>query len=109
LITPLDDFTERPSERAFVVQARDLSLSGVSFCHPQPLASRKVIVRFPVADRSAAEGILTILRWCRFRRDGCYQSGGQFIRCVPLDSGWSLPDADCLGDPSTLIGCARAS
>jgi hypothetical protein len=91
LITPLDDATERPSQRAFIVQGRDLSLSGISFCHPHPLASRKVIVRFGTQEPSAVAGVLAILRWCRFRRDGSYQSGGQFVRCAPLDSGWSLP------------------
>jgi hypothetical protein len=87
LITPLDDLTERPSQETFLVQARDLSLSGLSFCHPRPLASRKVIVQFRVEDAWAEEGILAMLRWCRFRRDGSYQSGGQFLRAVPLEQG----------------------
>lgn len=108
VITPLDDATERPSQRAFLVQARDLSLSGFSFCHPHPLASRKVIVRFGAEDPSAGEGILAILRWCRFRLDGSYQSGGQFVRCAPLDAGGSLPDAECFGDRSSVTECSRA-
>jgi len=86
LITPLNDVTEQPSERAFVAQARDISLSGISFCHPQPLASRKVVVRFRAEDPIAGEGILAVLRWCRFRRDGCYQSGGQFLRRAPREA-----------------------
>jgi hypothetical protein len=91
LITPLDDATERPSARSFVAQGRDLSLSGCSFCHPDPLASRKVIVRFRAEDRSGG-AILAVLRWCRYRRDGFYQSGGQFLRCAPVDGGFFSPD-----------------
>jgi hypothetical protein len=92
LITPLDDLTERPAEEPFVVQARDLSLAGISFVHPRPLASRKVIVQFRVEDPSAEAGILTILRWCRFRRDASYQSGGQFVRVAPLEGGCAAAD-----------------
>ena len=102
LITPLDDLTERPSQDAFLVQARDLSLSGLSFCHPRPLASRKVIVQFRGEDPSATEGILAILRWCRFRRDGSYQSGGQFVRAVPCRARPGQPPTRNL--PADLLG-----
>jgi hypothetical protein len=108
LITPLDDLTERPSERAFVAQGRDLSLAGLSFCHPHPLASRKVIVRFRAEDPSAGEAILATLRWCRFRRDGSYQSGGQFVRCVPLDGGYSVRDWDCADIHGPVTECSPA-
>jgi hypothetical protein len=108
LITPLDDATERPSERTFVVRARDLSLSGLSFCHPRPLASRKVIVRFRDEDLGAGEGILAILRWCRFRRDGSYQSGGQFVRSVPLDFGGSFSDRDSCDARPIVTECSPA-
>jgi hypothetical protein len=94
LIMPLDDITERPSERAFVVQARDLSLSGLSFCHPRPLASRKVVVRFRASGTEDGGGIVASLRWCRCRRDGTYQSGGQFLRSAPPDFGYSFADAE---------------
>jgi hypothetical protein len=108
LITPLDDLTERPSERAFVAQGRDLSLAGLSFCHPRPLASRKVIVRFRAEDASAGDGILAILRWCRFRRDGSYQSGGQFAGCVPLDGSYCVSDWDCADPVRPVTECSPA-
>jgi hypothetical protein len=100
LITPLNDLTERPSQKAFLVQAHDLSLSGLSFCHPLPLASRKVIVQFRAERQTAEEGILAILRWCRFRRDGSYQSGGQFLRAatIAIDSSLAVAEADDLCD-----------
>jgi hypothetical protein len=114
LITPLNDLTERPSQKAFLVQAHDLSLSGLSFCHPLPLASRKVIVQFraegqTAADQGAEEGILAILRWCRFRRDGSYQSGGQFLRAAVIEQTarglWKADDLcdSANGDQSSAI------
>jgi hypothetical protein len=102
LITPVDDSTDRPSEPALLVRGRDLSLSGVSFMHPRPLASRKVIVRFESDDPATSSAILAILRWCRFRRDGFYQSGGQFVRGGGPDEGWDLPDAEC-EDARTIL------
>jgi hypothetical protein len=108
LITPLDDLTERPAEKPFLVQARDLSLAGISFVHPRPLASRKVIIQFRVEDSSAAAGILTILRWCRFRRDASYQSGGQFIRVAPLEGGCSAADSNHGRGRSQAIEWTRA-
>ncbi len=113
LITPLVDLTERPSEPSFWVHARDLSLAGISFCHPRPLASRKVIIQFPAEDLSAGVGILTMLRWCRFRRDGAYQSGGQFGRSAAPNAAEPLADLDdgCdqfRADRSTAIECFPA-
>ena len=118
LITPLDDATERPSEQSFLALGRDLSLSGCSFCHPKPLASRKVIVRFPAEDPSIGEGVLAVLRWCRYRRDGSYQSGGQFLRCAPVDEGFFSPDwssdalprpvTECSPEHSSVTECSRA-
>jgi hypothetical protein len=78
-VTPLDDPTERPSGPPLVVTGHDISLAGLSFVHDQPLAARKVIVTFQFDDGSS-ESVLTLLKWCRFRRDGLYQSGGQFLR-----------------------------
>jgi hypothetical protein len=114
LITPLDDLTERPAEEPFLVQARDLSLAGISFVHPRPLASRKVIVQFHVEDSSAGgggsagAGILTVLRWCRFRRDASYQSGGQFIRVAPLEGDCSGADSNHGRGRSQAIEWTRA-
>jgi hypothetical protein len=105
LITPLDEVGARPSECAFVAQGRDLSLSGLSFSHAQPLASRKVIVQFPSEDCAASEGILAILRWCRFRRDGVYQSGGQFVCTTPVIANIATlaNGARPLGGPAPVV------
>ncbi len=99
LITPLDDPGDGAG-RKLVVQGRDLSLSGFSFCHAQPLASRRVIVQFRDEATSTDVGLLALLRWCRFRRDGSYQSGGQFMRAIALDGNFS---------PAQLERCAGAA
>jgi hypothetical protein len=80
-VTPLDDQTELPAGIPLAVVGHDISLAGLSFIHSQPLAARKVAVVFQV-DETTCESVLTILKWCRFRRDGLYQSGGQFVRTL---------------------------
>lgn len=112
LITPLEEVGARASECSFVAQGRDLSLAGFSFSHAQPLASRRVIVQFPAEESASGEAILAILRWCRFRRDGVYQSGGEFICTTPLGP-WSQPAApalaqSCRQSAAAATGCSRS-
>ena len=82
-VTPLDDQTELPAGIPLAVVGHDISLAGLSFIHSQPLAARKVAVVFQV-DETTCESVLTLLKWCRFRRDGLYQSGGQFVRTLGI-------------------------
>jgi hypothetical protein len=84
VVTPLDDQTEMPCGDALAVTGRDISLTGLSFIHAEPLPARKIAVTFPFDD-GTAESIVMLLRWCRFRRDGFYQSGGQFLRTISVD------------------------
>jgi hypothetical protein len=83
IISPLDDSSELCSGFSFAVQGQDISLVGVSFTHREPLTSRKVAVTFPFEDGESA-AVVTLLRWCRFKREGLYQSGGRFLRSVAL-------------------------
>ncbi len=85
-VTPLDDQTELPVGTPLTVFGHDISLAGLSFIHRQPLAARKVAIAFQV-DETTSESVLTILKWCRFRRDGIYQSGGQFVRALAAGAG----------------------
>jgi hypothetical protein len=84
LITPLADDLDIPSDDSFPVTARDISLTGVSFIHEKALASRRVGVSFYLGN-GEWESVVTALRWCRFRRDGIYQSGGQFLCPISLE------------------------
>lgn len=91
-VTPLDDQTELPAGAPLVVVGHDISLAGLSFIHSQPLAARKVAIAFQV-DETTWETVLTLLKWCRFRRDGLYQSGGQFVRALAgFDGGFPVPE-----------------
>ncbi len=78
-VIPLDDQTELPAGTPLAVVGHDISLAGLSFIHSHPLAARKVAIAFQL-DETTWEAVLTLLKWCRFRRDGLYQSGGQFVR-----------------------------
>lgn len=80
-VTPLDIRTELPAGVPMAVIGHDISLAGLSFIHEQPLPPRKVAVTFCLDD-GTFESFVTLLKWCRFRRDGLYQSGGQFVRRV---------------------------
>lgn len=80
-VTPLDNQTELPAGIPLAVVGHDISLAGLSFIHNQPLAARKVAIAFQF-DGTTCESVLTLLKWCRFRRDGLYQSGGQFVRTL---------------------------
>jgi hypothetical protein len=82
-ITPLFDAMDGAAGEPFHVIGREISLVGVSFTHRQPLAARRVAVTFDLAD-GTAESVVTRLRWCRFRRDCSYLSGGQFLYALEV-------------------------
>lgn len=82
LVTPLNgDIVDGAS---FPVTGNDISVGGISMVHDRPLTHRHVAITFTLADGSQ-ESILTELKWCRFRRDGIYCSGGAFLRVIDLD------------------------
>jgi hypothetical protein len=83
LVTPLDDRSGEPLASPLEASGHDISLTGMSFMHEEPLACRLVAVRFPASEVSI-DAVLTRLNWCRFTRDGLYQSGGLFVRAVRL-------------------------
>jgi hypothetical protein len=82
LITPLDDETNEPVGPSQRVRGRDISLGGVSFDHRETLACRKVACIFE-PDSPKSESVIVRLTWCRFTKDGWYQSGGQFVQSIP--------------------------
>ena len=95
-VTPIDDRTECAAGQPFAVTGHDISPAGLSFTHDRPLASRKVAVTFSFEDGSR-ESVLTLLKWCRFRRDGVYQSGGEFLRPIELaDAGVCPLPTECV-------------
>ncbi len=88
-VTVLDDKTEEPLGPAKLAAGRDISLHGISFMHLHPLPYRKVAISL-AADDGPFMSFVACLHWCRFTREGCYQSGGKFLKTI------DLPDMDRL-------------
>lgn len=65
---------------------KQLSESGLSFFHPDPLPYRMVIATLERPDGRRL-GLLLDLDWCRFTRHGWYESGGRILRMVPPLAG----------------------
>ena len=79
VFVPLDEHSQEPIDRPRRVSGKDISLHGISFSHSRPLPYTKVAVAFAV-EGGGCEPFLTRLTWCRFTRNGIYQSGGQFLK-----------------------------
>ncbi len=83
-VTLLDPH-DLPDGEPLLAAGRDISKGGISFTHCRPLSCRRVAVTLRLDD-GACETILTELLWCRFTREGIYQSGGVFVRKIDLPS-----------------------
>ena len=64
-----------------VVVGKHLSEQGLGFYHPKPLPYRRVIAS--LEDNGRWLGFLIDLKWCRFTRQGWYESGGRILESVP--------------------------
>ena len=64
---------------------KQLSETGLSFFHPDPLPHRWVVASLPRTDGGWL-AFLMDLDWCRFTRQGWYESGGRFLRSVATPS-----------------------
>ena len=61
-----------------IVEGRNLSIEGISFCHPSPIYSREVAVTFDLK-KSVKEFLVVRLAWSRFSEKQTFQSGGKFV------------------------------
>jgi len=76
-----------PEGEALVVVGKHLSQRGLGFYHPQPLPHRRMIAS--LEDSSGRWlAFLIDLNWCRFTKEGWYESGGRFLQSVlsPVDA-----------------------
>ncbi|MCC6126795.1 MAG: hypothetical protein IT426_17670 [Pirellulales bacterium] len=64
-----------------VVVGKHLSEQGLGFYHPMPLPFRRAIASLENNGRWV--GFLIDLKWCRFTRQGWYESGGRILESVP--------------------------
>ncbi|MBW3543806.1 MAG: hypothetical protein KY476_26455 [Planctomycetes bacterium] len=94
VLTPLADECAREG-MSWAITGKDISLGGFSFVHARPLPHRFVAVTF-VAGVEQPVTLLVRLTWCRFTREGRYQSGGSFVREIVLDD---VPAEDWLRLP----------
>ncbi len=79
---------------SFTAAGKQLSESGLSFFHPDPLPFRWVVAALDKGDGRWI-GFLLDVDWCRFTRQGWYESGGKFIRAVPVSASPELEHAAC--------------
>jgi hypothetical protein len=66
---------------SLVVVGKHLSEHGLGFYHPRPIAYRRVIASLETTSGQRL-AFLIDLSWCRFTRQGWYESGGRFLRAV---------------------------
>jgi hypothetical protein len=97
-VTPVAEDGETPCVGTLVAAGKHVSDDGLGFYHPDPLPFRQAIVSLeqPVGQWHS---FLIELRWCRFIRQGWYESGGRFVRPAPTPPGharWSAALCDAL-------------
>jgi hypothetical protein len=85
-LTPVGDDGMTPCGEGFVVVGKHISQRGLGFYHPKPLPYRRVVASLE-SGRGHWFGFLIDLNWCRFTRQGWYESGGRFLQAVvsPLE------------------------
>jgi hypothetical protein len=82
-LTPIGDDDATPLAEPIVVIGKHLSEGGLGFFHQHPLACRRALVSLEEADGQWL-GLIIDLTWCRFTRHGWYESGGRFVKAVPV-------------------------
>lgn len=96
-LTPLDMRGKPLAERTIAVIGRHLSVQGIDFYCPWPLAERRMVVSLDGKDAGWL-GLVVELTWCRFSRHGWYDNGGRFLAVVPSPlavSGGGRPALRC--------------
>ncbi len=81
-LTPVGDDGASPEGETIVVVGKHLSERGLGFYHTRPLPYRRMVVSLEAGDGQWV-GFLIDLSWCRFTKQGWYESGGRFLRSVP--------------------------
>lgn len=86
-LTPVAEDGVTPCGHTTVVVGKHLSERGLGFYHPNPIPQRRMIVSLE-AGNGGWFAFLIDLHWCRFTKQGWYESGGRFLQTVlsPVDS-----------------------
>lgn len=80
-LTPLDEPLAGDGGPAIQISLTDISRHGIGFSHTEPLPYRLVQIAFE-SDDTSGPTLVVRLQWCRFRKPGFYESGGQIQRVV---------------------------
>jgi hypothetical protein len=80
-LTPVAKDGETPHGESLVVVGKHLSDQGLGFYHPKPISHRRMIATLEIVDGRPV-AFLIDLNWCRFTKQGWYESGGRFLRAV---------------------------
>jgi hypothetical protein len=79
VLSPADADGQRRAGASITAAGKHLSETGLSFFHPDPIPYRWMIASLPKIDGHWI-GFLVDLDWCRFTRQGWYESGGRLVR-----------------------------
>lgn len=79
VLSPADVDGQRKAGASITVAGKHLSETGLSFFHPDPIPHRWMVASLPKLDGQWI-GFLVDLDWCRFTRQGWYESGGRLVR-----------------------------
>lgn len=71
-----------PTTQSIVVVGKHISEAGLGFYHVQPLVDRRMIASFETSCGQRIAFLIDI-HWCRFTKEGWYESGGRFLRTLP--------------------------
>ncbi|MBN2476214.1 MAG: hypothetical protein JXB62_16495 [Pirellulales bacterium] len=80
-LSPVAEDGITPQGEMLVVVGKHLSERGLGFYHPKPIPYRRMIVSLE-ANNGQWLGFLIDLNWCRFTKQGWYESGGRFLQPV---------------------------
>lgn len=92
-LTPVGRDGVSPQGETVVVVGRHLSEQGLGFFHQQPLPHRRMIASFECG-KGRWIAFLIDLSWCRFTKDGWYESGGRFLQAVLAPEGQANQTAE---------------
>ena len=80
-LTPVAEDGVTPEGETVTVVGRHLSERGLGFYHPKPLPHRRMIASLETGGNRWMTFLID-LSWCRFIKQGWYESGGRFLRSV---------------------------
>jgi hypothetical protein len=81
-LTPVADDGVTPQGDAVVVVGKHLSEEGLGFYHVGPLPYRRMIASLESAGGTRLDFLIDVT-WCRFAKQGWYESGGRFLQSSP--------------------------